>query len=479
MPRCVLSLAICFTLSGCKSSPAQPPPASAVSCSSDAECATNFRCDAQQRRCVCTSDLACSGSSAAPYCNAFTGLCVASVPGCTSDASCGPGNYCDTATRSCKTVTGFCAPCNKDAQCGAGSRCAAHPRYPQAGTFCVPACVTSGGGAPGCANGLSCLSRDQSPGADQLCYPATGACGVSNACTPDSLALCNADADCTDPGQSCDASLKACVSRTRNCPAGDGCDPQSRLCVHACTSDSDCTAIESNPGYQCRNNACFRRTLCQGDSDCTNGQNCQSNPDGSKSCVLGCLGATDCPLGQGCEKSVPAHPRCAAGCTQDSDCPLNNICASGACVGHTSNCAQSCQATLACPIGATCTAGCCTGGDASFFSNACGTKGSVCSACQTGPDCVPDCSTNCFTLVLANCNGVSDCQAAGYPDNVICSSKGKCEVLAHLQPCASDTDCTAKGFRCLDRHGSFGCGDGGGVCFPFQAAAEASCGRGQ
>ena len=475
-------LALASALLACKSSSPTPPPAGPTTCSSDAECAASFRCDQAERRCVCTSDAACATSTVGPYCNAFTGLCVASVPGCTTDTSCGPGSYCDTATRACKPVTGFCAPCRNDAQCGSGSRCATHPQYPSAGSFCVPSCIASDGGAPGCANGLQCLASGATGSGPQLCYPETGACGVSNACIPDSLVLCHADADCNDPAQSCDATLNGCVSRTRNCPAGDACDPQSRLCVHACTNDSDCTAIEQNqPGYLCRNNACFKRTLCLTDNDCTNGQNCQTNPDGSKSCVQGCVAATDCPLGQGCDSSNVSHPRCASGCKQDQDCALNTICSptTSTCVSSTVSCAQTCQATQACPIGASCTAGCCTGGDAAFFTNACGTRGGVCATCSAGNGCVPSCDANCFAMVLGDCGSTNDCKTAGVlPPGVVCTPQHKCQVLAHLQPCTSSADCTAKGFRCLDRGSSFGCGGGGSVCFPFQAAAEVACGLG-
>src|SRR5207302_9695725 len=141
----------------------------------------------------------------------------------------------------------------------------------------------------GCANGLSCLSRDATPGAEKLCYPAAGACGISNACTPDSRKPCAADADCADPSQSCDATLKWCVTKVRSCPAGDACDPQQRVCVHACSVDADCVQIEGGPGYKCVANACVKLAICADDSDCNDGQVCQPNPDGSKSCAAGCV----------------------------------------------------------------------------------------------------------------------------------------------------------------------------------------------
>src|SRR5438105_891298 len=265
LQRCVWA-ALAVSLAACKGSVVQPPAAVPDTCSTDSECQAHFRCDLELRRCVCTSDAACPGK----FCNAFTGLCVDSVGGCTSDTSCKSGQYCNTALRTCKAVTAFCQPCKQDQECGAGSSCAAHPDFPQAGTFCVPACT-----AGACANGLSCKKAASSA---SLCYPAA-ACGNSNACVPDSLKPCSSDNDCGDATQTCDQGLKACVVRNRTCGAGFACDPQSKLCVAACGSDSDCATIEGAPGYQCRANACFRRGVCSQDSDCNSGQICQRNAD--------------------------------------------------------------------------------------------------------------------------------------------------------------------------------------------------------
>src|SRR5256885_5303176 len=115
--KCALLL---LALSACKGgTTTAPTTALPDTCSSDAECALKFRCDREQRRCVCTGDDACPGQ----FCNAFTGQCVASVPGCTADATCGSGNYCNRALRTCKPITAFCQACKTDAECGAGSAC--------------------------------------------------------------------------------------------------------------------------------------------------------------------------------------------------------------------------------------------------------------------------------------------------------------------------------------------------------------------
>jgi Cys-rich repeat protein len=439
-----------LALLACKGS-VPPPSVTPVpdTCSTDAECPAKFRCDREQRRCVCTGDDACPGQ----FCNAFTGLCVATVPGCTSDAQCGQGNYCNRALRTCKPVTAFCQPCKSDAECGAGSSCAAHPQFAGAGTFCVPQCGS------GCAAGLQCLQN--------LCFPA-GACGQSNVCVPDSLKLCSSDGDCGDAQQTCDATLKACVARARTCPAGDACDPQARLFVHACGSDADCVQIEGGIGYKCRANACFKLVLCSQDSDCTSGQICQANADGSKSCRPGCVTASDCPLGQGCNND-PAHPRCSSGCTQNQDCPLNTVCASGACVGTTASCtSQACQTTAACPIGAICVNNCCV---AANLVVACGQ--SPCSACTAANGC-PSCTGNCFPLTLAPCSTLNDCTSM-FPTvaGIVCSS-GQCRVPAHLQNCTGDADCSMKGFRCLPAS-YIACTASGNICYPYETAAQVAC----
>ena len=457
--------ALALALAACKSTVPPLPLALPGTCSGDSECASNFRCDHEMRRCVCTSDAACPGK----FCNAFTGQCVDTVGGCTSNSSCASGQYCNTAVRTCKAITPFCQPCHSDNECGAGSACAAHPDFPAAGSFCVSACDAQGA----CANGLSC--RKSTAGAS-LCYPA-GACGVSNACIPDSLKLCAQDADCGDPTQTCDQTLKACVTRNATCPAGDACDPQSRLCVQACSSDNDCLQfIEKAPGYQCRANACFRLALCAQDSDCSSGQICQGNADGSKSCRAGCVTNADCPLGSGCNTTVAAHPRCAPGCTQNTDCALNTICAGAVCVSTTASCSsQTCQDTAVCAVGGTCLNSCCVESD---LPTTCGP--SACPACPVS-GCVlspTNCSSNCYPLNLGPCTSSAQCQGKGFPANVVCNSvQGQCQVLGHLQQCSSNADCPMKGFSCYGPN-KLPCGGTASLCFPAEQAAQVACALG-
>jgi hypothetical protein len=364
---------------------------------------------------------------------------------CSSDSECGANFHCDHELRRCV--------CASDAACPGGKFCNAFTGL----------CVAAVGG---CISNSAC-------GPGRYCDTALRTCkaippgGQSNACIPDSLKLCAADADCADPLQTCDQTLKACIARNATCPAGDACDPQSRLCVHACASDGDCALIENGPGYQCRANACFRLALCAQDSDCTSGQICQANPDGSKSCHAGCVSNADCPLGSGCNTADQNHPRCSAGCTQSSDCALNMVCASGACVTGTASCTQACQATAVCPIGGTCIGNCCVPAN---FPIVCGS--SPCSACTVGGGCPQVCSNNCFPLFLGGCSSIVDCNNRFGPvPGMVCSgSPSQCQVISHLSPCTDDSQCPMKGFRCI----TTSCG-AGGVCFPSEQAAQAAC----
>ncbi len=447
-------------------------------CSSNAECSAGFQCDRQQRRCVCTGDQACPGG----FCNAFTGTCVATVPGCTADSACASSEYCDRGLRSCRPLTGLCGACKTDAQCGAGSRCAAHPSYPAAGTFCVPQCQAAGdGGAAGCANGLTCLGRDQSATPEKLCYPAQGACGVTNACAPDSRKPCSADTDCGDAAQACDQTLKYCIVKLRSCPAGDACDPQQRICVHACTVDADCIQIEGGPGYKCSANACIKQALCAADTDCSDGQICQANPDGSKSCRAGCVQNGDCPLGQSCSSADAHHPKCVQGCSASSDCPLNQICSGGACTSTVTGCAQTCQDTQVCDIASKCDAAssCCR---AANLSQACPTNKTQntqypCTACVHATGCpspVAACAQNCFPLSFKSCTSDNDCTA--FPGSV-CTPSLLCQQMVWVQPCTDDASCAYKGFKCRDSSQFCGASGGGSarICIPDAQSAQVAC----
>jgi len=435
----LLGAAVALALGACSSSSSPLPdsgPATST-CSSDAECQTGFLCDVATRQCYCTGDAACPQGL---FCNAFTGLCVSSVPGCTSNNACDAGQYCDDALRTCAAITPSCGKCHNDAECGANSFCAANPTYPSAGTFCSPACVTGSDGAAGCPDGLLCEARDATVNAQMLCFPASGACGVSNACVPDSLALCTTTADCNDATQVCDTTAGDCVAANRVCPAGDSCDPQQRVCGHACATDADCTQIEGAPGFECRNNACYAVQSCSNDSDCAVHQICAPNPEGTSSCTAGCVLPTDCPIGQGCNND-PSHPRCTTGCQANSDCPLNQICSNGACVGSISGCAQTCQATAVCPLAATCSA------------NQCCVAASLAQIC-TNDKCTGNTSTGCLELFGHVCTSLADCSDLPNTSCVPISGGTYCGGTLQLQNCTSASDCPYKGFTCTSFGGT-------------------------
>jgi hypothetical protein len=463
MLRKLAFAALCVAI-GCKNGVPQPPAPLPGTCALDSECPADFRCDHEMRRCVCTGDAACPGK----FCNAFTGQCTAAVEGCSTVAdagtvACGSGQYCNTALRSCRPITPFCGACKSDAECGEGSFCSSHPQFPNAGTFCIAKC----GASDACANGLTCA---KSTSGASGCFPA-GACGNTNACVPDSLKPCSGDAACGDPAQTCDLSLAACIAKNRTCPPGDSCDPQARLCKQQCFSDDDCLkVVEHAPGYQCRANACFLLTLCSADSDCTNGQICDPNPDGSKSCRAGCASNGDCPLGESCNND-PAHPRCRPGCSVDTDCALNTICSAGACVSTTAACStQTCQDTQVCPVGGNCINRCCVEANLATLCP----PGGVCGACNAS-GCANNCNSNCFFMDLGPCSTTSQC--AAFSGAVCNTSVGQCQVLAHLSGCTSDADCPQKGFKCLARS-LVGCGDSGNVCYPSEQAAQIACALG-
>jgi len=446
------ALALC----ACTSSSPVIPDAGPVTgtCSSDAECQTGFKCDVASRQCYCTGDSSCPQGL---FCNAFTGLCVSSIAGCTSNSACDAGQYCDAALRACETLTPLCGKCVTDAECGANSFCAANPAYPNAGTFCSPACTpTDGGGA--CPAAFSCEARDATVGAQTLCFPAEGACGVTNACVPDSLAICTTDASCNDATQVCDTTANTCVAKNHVCPAGDSCDPQQKICEHACATDSDCVQIEGAAGYQCRNNACYQLATCQSDNDCAVHQICTPNPDGSKSCKTGCVQPTDCPIGQGCNND-PSHPACVAGCQVNSDCPLNEICSNAACVSAIVGCSQVCQTTSVCAIGAQCSqSNCCVSAN---FNSVCANN-----------KCSVNLSTGCLEQYGHSCNNLNDC--ADLPNTTCQAVAGStyCAGTLQLQPCTDDSQCPFKGFSCV----AYGATES--YCSPFENAAIAACFQG-
>ena len=217
--------------------------------------------------------------------------------------------------------------------------------------------------------------------------------------------------------------------------------------------------IEGSAGYACRNNACYKLTTCNGDSDCAIGQICALNPDGeSKSCIKGCTQPTDCPIAQGCNND-PQHPHCTPTCSKNNDCPLNSVCDQGACKSSLGSCPQTCQATEACAIGSGCS------------SNGCCVAGNLDQLCHKG--CTASTATNCFYVPGKACNNQNDCNVAFPGAGTACQPWGgtnMCVGTLGFKACSGDTDCSYKGFHC-----QFFAGSATTICLAVEDAAVTAC----
>jgi hypothetical protein len=234
----------------------------------------------------CTSDTPCATS---PYGH----VCVNSTCGCTSDSDCPTGRMCDPNA-------GYCVenPCASDADCasyGFGLKC---QMTADGEPYC--GCATDAD----CLTGLRCDARG-GDGAYNVCTaPCTGSDNCANllrgpSCdTQSGLCGCSADADCSDPAQTCDT---------------------TKLCITPpCTSDADCQS--STAGYRCDTSA--GTCGCVADSDCDSGYVCltDSGTCGDPGCAsdADCQGSAD---GQVCDTSTGA-----CGCATDADCQPGQAC---------------------------------------------------------------------------------------------------------------------------------------------------------
>jgi hypothetical protein len=177
-------------------------------CSQDEDCTSPQICTANQ--CVaptpgCASDAACAPGT----CDPETQLCVATPTGCTTDAECG-AQRCDTASGACVDAT-----CTLDGDCPGGGVCnrttgVCHPAPPIAvGGACTRNADCLGGrcstldGVTAFCSAVCSLGSDigcEIYGSDAFCLlradpsqPTLGRC----------LELCDASADCAQPGYEC------------------------------------------------------------------------------------------------------------------------------------------------------------------------------------------------------------------------------------------------------------------------------------
>jgi hypothetical protein len=431
-------------LAGCPATPA-PPDAGpvdlhlySVRCSTAAECVSGditFSCDPVRGTCVCTNDAACAGVTGKPWCNAFTGRCVADVAGCKGDDECGAGRFCDESLRTCRDKKRWCEACTVDDECGdEADRCVAFPGSLSSATFCAAAC----GAGDVCPDGQVC--RDTAKG--RQCLPAAGRCaGGSAACNPDSGTACQRDSECNAAeDQVCDTVGRRCVAARATCAGDQVCDPTSRACVAKCRLNDECALrYAGDRNWICVNNACVRALTCEGDGDCPSStQWCFKEPTApageSGVCQTTCNGDEDCPLGQRClNDDVTARRRCQDSCRDNAGCPLNTTCDGGRCVSTGAGGAQRCQVKEVCGFRQVCSA------------NSCVTQAQHCSSCSSGcpgGSCVSvpyaaGCGNTSTTCAPKTCNlstggqlgcgvGVNGCYCTAQRCLVNCTNDSQC-----------------------------------------------------
>lgn len=425
-----------------------------IPCSTDLECVSaGLVCDPLRRSCVCTADSMCAGTPERPFCNAFTGRCVAEVAGCRSDDECQQGEFCDVARRTCRVRRAFCEPCSYDLECGGPEDlCVRASDSPTAPTFCATACDSSGG----CPAGREC--RETNRGLQ--CVPEGGRCGASLGCNPNSGQTCSVDGHCTQGAdQVCDFADGTCRARQSGCASGQACDPSSRQCVLSCEADRDC-AERYGPGYQCDpvHQVCLRAPVCHEDGDCPEDEFClkepgRDAPSDAGSCTPSCYTDSDCPIAQRC-LSVPGEGnrfRCQPGCLVDPDCPMNARCIGGSCETKDPQGRQYCQSREVCEYMQVCNSEkVCVAPVSDRHCTACdqGCGSGLCQPVFASKTC--DSSLQC--PVGTTRERVADPSCDGHPE--VCSDRGQwvpcayaCVFQRCLQRCGSDNDCP-KGFGC-------------------------------
>ncbi len=312
-------------------------------CSVDAECDLGFRCDRENRRCVCTSDEVCDEGH---LCNAFTGACVQDLPGCTGDEDCQPEEYCSIPTRSCKKRKALCEPCERSLECGeVDDPCLTDPINLR--EYCGRSCQ----GDVDCPDDASC----QLIAGVRTCWPVVGNCESYRGCNPNSGQPCSVDEDCTEgEDQICDRDLERCVARIPSCPYGMVCSSDSRQCEAACVTDDDCyendasCSPEGSP-CSCVQNECVHVYRCVQSSECEDGRTCVIKPGETEGECLPDCGGDDalCPQGMLCTQTVDRY-ECVPGCTTDSDCTVRESCVAGSCVSSSVEGRRHCQMPEAC-----------------------------------------------------------------------------------------------------------------------------------
>ncbi len=410
-----------------------------TSCTTNAQCAAGYRCDA-------------------------TGICVSSgAPGaeCSINTDCQPGNYCVDGV--CCTAsacpTGF--KCNNPgamgscklpygSDCTAGTATSCPTGICADGKCCDTACTAQ---CEQCGSG-TCLPvpAGSNPAPGHTPCPGTGSCqskcdgSTRNACGPFpntttvcAAASCNATTRMATPTRYCDG-LGGCPSAAPSSCGGYTCDTAS--CRTSCVDNTACA-----PGYYCGGGVCVPTgvpgTACSDGSQCTTGF-----------CVDGvCCNTSSCPSGSTCNATstgVCKKPL-AATCTSGAECGsgfcVDGVCCDGACGGQCEACNVGgaegiCSPVTGAPKGSR---PACTG------TGACAAQcdGSNRTSCGAPPGTLTVCAAESCTdgkwTKTATCNGAGACVTPS-PDSCV---PYVCGTTSCKTSCFASTDC-ATGYACKD-----------------------------
>jgi hypothetical protein len=280
-------------------------------CSDDASCPANFRCEAAGR---------------------YGKICK-KLTGCIADAECPSGHSCNPRTGNCylKVQRTLCSPCQDDLQCPEGGGC-----FTARGTgeqFCTTGCLS----VHDCPQGFDC--RQIPLGADgalvSQCVPTTQTCNAGKSlCTP-----CLGDSEC---GGFFDLCVRNVVSgetfcgtdchpeRVGDCPEGFFCvdlgqstDPDLRgpfqcvpvanTCVGYCSAQDEAGQVrECGLGQTCNADAqrCEPATDGRMCAPCTDNDDCRSGGHPENRCIV-----NDCP-----DCPFKGEAFCSTTCADDPAC---------------------------------------------------------------------------------------------------------------------------------------------------------------
>ncbi|MBM4342935.1 MAG: hypothetical protein FJ100_06120 [Deltaproteobacteria bacterium] len=463
-------------------------PGAAKACNDDNAC-TDDICIAATGQCAHSANAAtcddgdkCTASDAcaASVCKGAAVVCNDNNP-CTNDA-------CDPASGTCKAAANT-ANCDDGNKCTSGDSCsggackAGTPKNCADSTVCTDdscdqasgACVNAFNDKP-CDDGSKCTADDVcasgqcKPGAlvlcddknactDDLCDPATGACGF----TPNAKA-CDDKNACTS-GDACQAG--ACVPGKFTCQCATDADCDDKLpctldkCVLTPNGELACTNTALNSGACDDGNVCTlgdacSAGLCKGTTNksCDDGNVCTADAcDPAKGCANAPVGGS-CSDGNPCTlNDLCSNGACQAG--QLRDCNDQNPCTNDACDKATGNCTKTnnsatCSDGNACTSNDFCAGGACTPG-ASMVCN--DNKPCTADACNK--------TSGACEYVADNTNSCSDknlCTLTDVCDNGICVGKNA-KSCNDGNVCTTDGPCNTATGACTYIHNTNSCTD--------------------